>query len=92
MSGVYSLRGLPQGGVQKFAVNVDAAEGDLARVDVVRLPRELKVRSTWRDAANAGAAANIVSQSAWNESLLWVVLALLFTESIMAWRFGRGTS
>lgn len=90
VSGVYSLQGLPQGRLQNFAVNVDAAEGDLARVDVERLPRELKVRSTWRDAANAGAAASIVSQSTWNESLLWVVLALLFTESFMAWRFGRG--
>jgi hypothetical protein len=69
---------------------VDTAEGDLARVDVERLPPELKVRSTWRDAGGSAAAANIVSQSAWSQSLLWLVLSLLFIESLMAWQFGRG--
>jgi hypothetical protein len=90
VNGVYTLRGLPHGRIRKFAVNVDAAEGDLARVDVEHLPRELKVRSTWRDDATSNVAANIVSQSAWNQSLLWLVLALLFIESFMAWQFGRG--
>lgn len=90
VSGLYSLRGLPQGRIQPFAVNVDAAEGDLARVAAQHLPRALDIRSTWRDVGNARVAANVVSQSAWNQSLLWLVLALLFAESFMAWRFGRG--
>ena len=90
VSGVYSLRGLPQGRTQKFAVNVDAAEGDLAKIDPQQLPPEMKVRSTWQDVEGAHAAASVVSQSAWKESFLWVALALLFAESFMAWQFGRG--
>ncbi len=89
VSGVYSLRGLPQGHTQQFAVNIDTAEGDLTKVDPQQLPPELKVRNTWQDAAGGGGVQSL-SQAGWNESILWGVLALLFAESFMAWQFGRG--
>ena len=54
VSGIYTLRGLPQGRTQQFAVNVDTAEGDLAKIDPQQLPPEIKGaqhlagRSEWR--------------------------------------------
>jgi hypothetical protein len=89
VSGVYSLRGLPQGRTQQFAVNVDAAEGDLAKINPQQLPPAVKVRSTWQGEASGG-SAEATAQSSWNTNILWGVLALLFAESFMAWRFGRG--
>jgi hypothetical protein len=89
VSGVYSLRGLPKDEPEQFAVNIDTSEGDLAKVDPVKLPKGLEVRSTWQSEAS-GAGVASVSQSSLNAPLLWTVLALLFVESFMAWQFGRG--
>jgi hypothetical protein len=89
VSGVYTLRDLPQGRTQQFAVNVDTAEGDLAKVDPQQLPPAIKVRSTWQGEANSG-TAEATTQSTWNTNILWSVFALLFAESFMAWQFGRG--
>ena len=88
-SGIYSLTGLPKGCTQQFAVNVDTAEGDLAKVDVHQLPAQLKVRATWQGEENAPTTVAI-SQSSLNQQILWGALALLFIESLMAWQFGRG--
>lgn len=89
ISGIYSLHGLPTGQSQQFAVNVDTAESNLEKVDPQQLPSQLVVRNTWQNATNAR-AAEVESQSSWNQSLLWGVLAMLFVESFMAWQFGRG--
>ena len=89
VSGIYTLRGLPQGRTQQFAVNVDTAEGDLAKIDPQQLPPEMKVRSTWQGEAGGG-SVEATAQSTWNTNILWGVLALLFAESFMAWQFGRG--
>jgi hypothetical protein len=89
VSGVYTLRGLPQGRTQQFAVNVDTAEGDLTKIDPQQLPAELKVRTAWQG-ETGGHAAEAVSQSEWNQPILWCVAALLFVELFMAWQFGRG--
>jgi hypothetical protein len=89
VSGIYTLRGLPQGRTQQFAVNVDTAEGDLAKIDPQQLPHEVKLRSTWLGEAS-GSVADATTQSEWNTSILWGALALLFVESFMAWQFGRG--
>ncbi len=91
VSGIYTLRGLPQGRSQQFAVNVDTTESDLAKADAEQLPPELTVRSTWQDAAN-DRPADLLAQSSWNQSLLWGTLLLLFTESFLAWQFGRGAA
>lgn len=91
VSGIYSLEGLPEGQTQLFAVNVDTAESNLEKADAQQLPPELVVRSTWQD-TTAAKTADVLTQSSWNQSLLWGVLALLFAESFMAWHFGRGTA
>jgi hypothetical protein len=90
VSGIYALRGLPQDRTQQFAVNVDSAEGDLAKIDPQQLPPQIKVRSDLQGQASGGQIAS-TAQSEWNSEILWGVLALLFAESFMAWQFGRGT-
>jgi hypothetical protein len=89
VSGIYTLRGLPNGRTQQFAVNVDTAEGDLTKIDPQQLPPEMKVRGTWQGETSSG-SIEATAQSTWNTSILWGVLALLFAESFMAWQFGRG--
>jgi len=90
-SGIYSLEGLPSGQSQQFAVNVDTTESNLEKLDPRQLPSELIVRSTWQDSA-ATQSTELATQASWNTSILWVVLALVFVESFMAWYFGRGTA
>lgn len=89
VSGIYTLHGLPKGQTQQFAVNVDAAEGDLAKVDLQQFPQSIKVRSSWQGETDA-AKTQAAMQSELNTTLLWCVLALLFAESFLAWQFGRG--
>ncbi len=89
VSGIYTLRGLPQGRKYQFAINVETAEGDLAKIDPQQLPPEIKVRNNWQGEASGG-LVEASAQAAWNTSILWGVLALLFAESFMAWQFGRG--
>jgi hypothetical protein len=89
VSGIYILRGLPQDRTQQFAVNVDTAESDLAKIDPQHLPPKIKVRSDWQVDASGG-PVEATTQSEWNSEILWGVLALLFAESFMAWQFGRG--
>jgi hypothetical protein len=91
VSGIYSLSGLPHDQNQQFAVNVDTTESNLEKVDLDELPPELVVRSTWQD-SNTARTTDILSQSSWNLSFLWAVLALMFVESALAWHFGRGTA
>jgi hypothetical protein len=89
ISGIYTLRGLPKGQTQRFAVNVDTAEGDVARINPQQLPTAIKVRSNW-EGETGGAKTQTTAQAGLNTSLLWGALALLFAESFMAWQFGRG--
>jgi hypothetical protein len=89
LSGIYTLRDLPQGQTQQFAVNVDAAEGDLSKIGPRQIPSQIKVRSSWQGESGS-ATAQATMQSELNTTFLWAVLALLFVESFMAWRFGRG--
>jgi hypothetical protein len=90
ISGIYTLRGLPKGQTQRFAVNVDTAEGDLAKINPQQLPPAIKVRSTWQGETGV-ATTQTTAQAGLTTSLLWGALALLFAESFMAWQFGRGT-
>ncbi len=89
-SGIYALRGVPDDESRQFAVNVDTSESNLAKADPRQLPPELSVRHTWQETTD-DAASGQITQAGWDQSLLWLVLALLFTESFLAWRFGRGT-
>lgn len=89
VSGIYALRGLPKEQTQRFAVNVDTAEGDLAKINPQQLPSAIKVRSTWKGESGR-AQIQTAAQAGLNTPLLWGALALLFAESLMAWQFGRG--
>jgi hypothetical protein len=93
VSGIYTLRGMPDGEQQHFVVNVDTRESDLSKVGPAALPSELLIRDTWRDEAlgSGPSTGGISPNTAWNVPLLWITLALLFVESFLAWQFGRGT-
>jgi len=90
LSGLYTLRGLPSNESRHFAVNVDTKESNLSQADPEKLPPELQTLEGMHDATNIGNSPG-VSRAAWNESMLWAALALLFVESFLAWQFGRGT-
>src|SRR5262249_25606987 len=82
VSGIYSLRGLPSSDVssgrnQAFAINVDTAESDLAKIDPRQLPSAIAVRSTWQSDTNAS-SLSATSESPWSQSILWIVIALMF--------------
>jgi hypothetical protein len=89
LSGLYTLRGLPDNESRRFAVNVDTKESDLSQADAEILPPELLTLEGLQDAANNSNSAT-VSHAGWNESMLWAALMLLFVESFLAWQFGRG--
>jgi hypothetical protein len=87
-SGIYSVRGLPGGHTQQFAVNVDTVESDLATVDARKLPPEIKVGGML--SGDAIGPSSPIQSLPWARSVLWAVVALMFVESLMAWQFGRG--
>lgn len=89
VSGIYTLRGLPQGHTDRFAVNVDTVESDVAKIDPKQLPPAIRVQSHWQD-ETTGNAFQAMAQSDWTTEILWGALALLFAESFMGWQFGRG--
>ncbi|HVY61082.1 MAG TPA: hypothetical protein VHF22_05480, partial [Planctomycetota bacterium] len=79
--------------VEFFAVNVDAEEGDLTRIDkreLSQLVPELKfdlVKDRGASVFRASAGGQDANEL-WRYGL-WAVLALLPLESILAMRFGR---
>jgi hypothetical protein len=95
LAGIYSLVGKPQDvsqdASQKFARNVDTRESDLTRIDPRELPSEFVVRNTSPTDAD-GAPRSLIAHAAWSGRLLWLAFALLFIESFLAWRFGRGAA
>jgi len=91
LSGIYSLRGSSPNDARQFAVNVDTTESDLTKADPQTLPPQLVVRET-SHGATADRATSVLSHAGWNEHLLWIALALLLVESLLAWQFGRGVA
>jgi hypothetical protein len=88
-SGVYKAEfGEPINETQLFAVNVDTRESDLARISRDELPPELsrEVETADRDVSSAALAGPRWHLYRW---LLGLVLALLVTETWLAWRFGN---
>ncbi len=86
-SGIY--RAQSPGGEQDrlFAVNVNTAESDLARIDPHDLPESLAVATGFsgvegKPAADLGASAG---QQRW---FLFAALGLLLLETVLAWWFG----
>ncbi len=89
-SGVYQVQiGEPVGRREDFAVNVDTAESDLTKLAPEELPREFTThRQTGLDDVES---PGIRQRSGLHKGLLYCVLGLLFAETFLAWRFGRGT-
>jgi hypothetical protein len=95
-SGVYLAQfGPPPGHSRTFAVNVDTAEGDLARVE----PDELRsgawqgipfvCQTSWQDLGAAAVGGPAAVGSRLHVGLLYVVLGLLLFETFFSWRLGR---
>ena len=94
-AGFYELRlGSPLNREELFAVNVDPAESDPASLD----ERDLRVdvlpggdflyRTEWHPLPSEAAATG--ERSGLSRWLLWAVVALVFTELLMAWKFVWG--
>jgi hypothetical protein len=90
ISGIYSLHGLPEKRVQQFAVNVDHRESDLSRFDLKSLPATVTVHTASPNGIPGDDASVALSHAGWSQQLLWAALAIMFFESFIAWRFGRG--
>ena len=73
------------GAEQRWAVNLDTRESDLARVDTAALPAELAV-DDGRLRRAAGHGGQPIRR--WQHELLLAVLGLLLVESALAARFG----
>jgi hypothetical protein len=87
-SGLYALESSSAGApVELFAVNVDPAESNLARVDPSELPPGLAMnKAASVDEPDEPVAAG---RGALSKLLLYAALGLLFTETCLAWRFGN---
>lgn len=95
LSGFYTAEcGPPAPRRETYAVNVDTAESDLARLS----PEELRetvwsgvpfVHQTAWDGVDRQPAAQGGRSGPLPQGLLHVALALLFVETVLAWRFGH---
>ena len=74
--------------VQRFAVNVNTRESDLARFDPELLPSQLARELAGADQDQPLAGTRDSSSYYW--TLLAGVLGLLLLEPVLAWQFGRG--
>lgn len=90
-SGVYTAEfGPPAARAESFAVNVETSESDLTRVDPEDLPKQF---TTYKHPdLDTPDIASVGRHSALHRELLYGVLALLFLESFLAWRFGHQTT
>jgi hypothetical protein len=96
-SGIYSVRygrdSSASGDVLTFAVNVDTAESDLAQVSVDELRNDIwpgirfSHQTTWQGPPPA-ADGPIASVGRLQVEILYVVLGILFLETLLAWRLG----
>jgi hypothetical protein len=94
-SGVYTARlGPPAKRSQKFAVNVNTAESDLASLDREELQNdvwpgiEFSYQTTWQS-VDVRAAMPATRAARLHIELLYAVVGLLLLETFVAWRFGH---
>ena len=73
---------------QKFAVNVDAREGDLTRFDPELLPSQFN--QTTDDSGQPAVPSQDPARTSYFRLLLGLLLALVIAEPCLAWHFGRG--
>jgi Aerotolerance regulator N-terminal/von Willebrand factor type A domain len=86
LSGIYEARAASA--IQRFAVNVNPREGDLARIESALLPGQFRHESAESDPGSATLSAN--EPSSYFRWLLSGVLVLLLLEPCLAWWMGRG--
>ena len=93
-SGLYTVRsGPPADQSQTYAVNVDTVESDLARLTPEELREEVwtgvpfEYQTSWQGPIEPSAVVT-TERSGLAKTLLYAVLALLFTETFLARRFG----
>lgn len=93
-SGVYRARWTaPTTGSSLYAVNIETAESDLARLDEAALRSEVwpdvafQLHSEWRD-VDAAQAVTQGRGATMHFGLLVAALGLMFAESTLAWYFG----
>jgi hypothetical protein len=95
-SGTYRVEvGAPLGQVSRFAANPDPAESDPAKLDAEGLRKSLPgwrfdYDSDWRPLKQS--ASSVGQRGELHRPLLWLMLTLLFVESVLAWRFGHHAS
>jgi hypothetical protein len=73
---------------QKFAVNVDAREGDLTRFDHELLPSQFNQSAD--DSGQPVVPLQDPAGTSYFRLLLGLLLVLVITEPCLAWHFGRG--
>jgi hypothetical protein len=89
-SGVYRAELTAPAKVEEaFAVNVDTAESDLTKLAPDELPKEFKIYG--KQGLDESEAPQISTRSGLHKYLLYGVLGLLFSETFLAWWFGRAT-
>jgi hypothetical protein len=98
-SGVYVAKlGPPLSRSESYAVNVDTAESDLTKLDLSELRSDevwpnmsFEYNTNWQN-LDERPSGEISRRATFHRYLLYGVLFLIFTESLLAWQFGRRTA
>ncbi len=97
ISGVYTAQfGPPVSRSELFAANVDPAESDLTRITQEQLRNEVwpdvpfVLQTSWENLDDPP-VGRMERANRLAKGLLYAVLALLFGETLLAWRFGHHT-
>ncbi|MGE0609951.1 MAG: BatA domain-containing protein [Pirellulales bacterium] len=95
LSGPYAARlGSPFSSAELFAVNVDTAESDLAKLELDELKADVwpdidfGYSTVWQD-VDAEPSTDIARRGSLSRAFLYPVLLLLLLEPVLAWWFGR---
>ena len=94
-SGIFTARsGPPLGRNRVCAVNVDTAESDLSQVDLDELRNDVwpgvpfTHHTSWQDAGGPSVGGPARGGAYLPVDILYLVLGLLFLETLLGWRFG----
>ncbi len=88
LSGFYRLDAGSNSPEQTFAINLNTAESDLAKLDPADLPKEFVARTNWQDLGTAP-ASELKPRAGADRWLLYCVLGLLLAETALAWHLGQ---
>jgi hypothetical protein len=94
-SGIFTVRsGPPLGRNRVYAINVDTAESDLSQVDLDELRSDVwpgvpfTHHTSWQDAGGPAVGGPARAGAYLPINILYLVLGLLFLETLLGWRFG----